>query len=207
MKRRGFLFVWLFFVGGLLTVKASPLALINLKKRFLTYKKPKLDENSLTGTLSDAEMRTILALVEVAAPRTKMQSVDHEFFQRHVNNKTSNVKGYLKEYREGAKLLDETTHKVIDHRQDFVALSVAERNTVLEAILWKYRAGAILKPRVELLLASRTALSFREFVLKDLLAAFYRSGMGWALVGYIHYPGTPAADPFDYAKPNVDLLS
>lgn len=207
MKRRRFLLVWLFFVSILLTSKASPFALTNLKERFVAYKKPKLDENSQAGVLSDTEMKTVLALVEVVVPHAETVNADREFFQQYVNNKTLHVKGYLKEYGEGIKILDETTHKMIDHQRDFADLSLPERNTVLESILWRYSAGETLKPRLELLFAPRSTLSFREFVLKDLLSAFYRSGAGWTLVGYVHYPGTPATDPLDYAKPIVTLPS
>lgn len=199
MTRRRFLSLLLLFLGALSVYLVSPARVRSLKRRIRRYKLPRLDPRSPTGTLSEPEMRTVLALAEVLLPRDR-PGMDREFFLQHVYGRTSDTRGYLREYREAVKLLDEKTPGAAG-RPDFAGLGLAEREKVLASILWKYRAGESLKARLALIFAPGRTLAFREFVVKDLLAAYYRSPAAWSLLGYAHFPGTPAADPLEYTRP------
>ena len=165
--------------------------------------KPTLDVNSSTGLLSEREMKTILALAQALVPDVAMARLDGGFFTELVNHKTSTEKGWLKEYREAVSLLDQTTQSIINKTKSFSELTPAARERVLESILWKYRKGESASIRNQLMeiISPRRTLAFRAFVVRHIMLAFSRSPAVWAIVGYSHYPGVPAADPFEYARP------
>lgn len=151
------------------------------------------------GSLSAVEMQSIIALAEVLVP-VGMLGNSADLVRDHVNDRTKNVYD-LREYRNAVVRLDETSHRIFGGAQRFADLTYAERDKVLSAILWRYRSGQYLKRRLERMFLSRRKLWFRESVVKDLLIAiFQKTPVGWAMVGYSHYPGVPAVDPRDYTK-------
>ena len=165
--------------------------------------KPTLDVTSSTGLLSEREMKTILALAQALVPDIAMAKLDDRFFTELVNHTTSTEKGWLKEYRGAVNFLNQTTQSVIDKTKSFSELTPAERERVLESILWKYRKGETASVRNQFMeiISPRRTLAFRTFVVRHIMLAFSRSPAVWAIVGYSHYPGIPAVDPFEYTKP------
>jgi hypothetical protein len=163
---------------------------------------PRLDEDSSEGILSEEEMKTIIALSEILIPWVEKSGTNHGFIRNHVNYKTNNVKGYLKEYRNGVKILEETSNQAIGGDRRFYELNIRERDRVLGSILWRYSSEDGLKRRLERILISRRKIAFRDFVVRDIIvASFKEPPVGWAIVGYSHYPGVPAANPREYTEP------
>jgi hypothetical protein len=205
MTRRRFLTVLFASMGAIGALAASSRRFLEdllprLKARL--NNKPTLDVNSSAGLLSEGEMKTILALAQTLVPGVAMAKLDGGFFTELVNHKTSTEKGWLKEYREAVGFLNETTQNINGKAKSFAELTPAERERVLESMLWKYRKGEGTSVRNQLMeiISPRRTLAFRAFVVRHIMLAFSRSPAVWAIVGYSHYPGVPAADPFEYTR-------
>ena len=200
MNRRRFLIVFI-----TLTISGAAF-LVLVRNKFYNFRgligrfiNPRLDENSSLGTLSEEEMKMICALSEVLTPLVESSGTKNEFMRNYVNYKTSNVKGYLKEYINGVKLLKETSKKVVSRDRKFYELNLPERDNVLRSILWEYGSEDGVMRRLERIFISRRKLAFRDFVVSDIIVASVKEPhVGWSIVGYSHYPGVPAARPRDY---------
>jgi hypothetical protein len=129
--------------------------LYDLRKLIARLINPRLDEESPVGILSEEEVKTIVALSEVLIPTVKEPGVNNEFIINYVNYKTNNVKGYLKEYRNAVKLLEETSKKVIGDGRKFSELNLSEHDKVLGSILWSYRADEVMKHYFERVFLSK----------------------------------------------------
>jgi hypothetical protein len=201
INRRQFLIV---FVGltitGVFILSILRSKLYELRELITRLTSPRLDRGSPVGVLSQQEMRTIIALSETLMPRIEGSEVYNGLIKDRVNYRTNNVRGYLKEYRNAVKLLEETSKKVIGGKK-FSELNLSERDRVVGSILWRYSSEEALKRRLERIFIFRRKIAFRDFVVRDILVTlFQKSSVGWAIVGYSHYPGVPAADPRDYTR-------
>jgi hypothetical protein len=161
-----------------------------------------LDHNAATGALTPAEALAVAALAEVLYPPDATPEAI-ALGRAHAATRCEKEPGYLPEYRRAVQLLDERAAAARSGKT-FAALTREQRDAVLHALLWDYsgrRFVGTMGRLVENATASEEASALRRFVVADLLQAFYSSGYGWAVVGYTHYPGVPAADPLDYTKP------
>ncbi|HEX9757386.1 MAG TPA: hypothetical protein VGB26_06250 [Nitrospiria bacterium] len=167
---------------------------------------PNLNRNHPPGRLSDQDMRTMLALLEVLVPQRLW--ISQENMVKLVNDATEQKKGLLKEYQSGLNMLDQLT-KLRRGKLGFANISLRERSVVLESILWKYEGGrqkdlsnlfGKIKSNVERLFLSKPERHFRDFVVRDLLVRFYSGEAGWKLAGYTNYPGVPG-NPREYVGP------
>lgn len=161
---------------------------------------PQLDPTAPLGGLSDEEMQTILALGDILVSPDDADRA-RSLIQAHVEDRAQQHQGYLDEYRSGVALLDAASANRQGAAARFAGLHLDDRTAVLQSLLWSYRAADTLHRYLEALFLSRRQLAFRRFVVADILSAYYRSPFGWKIVGYSHYPGVPAADPLDYARP------
>ena len=167
--------------------------------------RPSLDTTYPLGTLQDEEMRGILALGQtLAAPEAIPPA---EFFEGFVNVATQGQPGMLKEYQRAVVSLNTTAARRFSRSAQFADLPAPERDEVLRTLLWQYPASDQLLRRVEVIVASRDALALRMYVMDPLLAYYYRSPFGWAVVGYRSYPGTPQFDPRAYTRPLGDYVN
>jgi len=188
-------------VGGVAASIASGKS-FHLGSRIPQYREPQLDQASQTGKLSIAEMTTIIALAEVLIPNSMNSERVSGELRSYVDERTLGENGYLKEYRRAAALLDKTADSVKAGEGKFADLQVAQRQRVLEKILWQYRADQTRMRQFEAIFAPTETLAFRKFVVKDILRAFFSRlpAEAWAIVGYSHYPGVPG-DPRAYTRP------
>ncbi|MPZ78682.1 MAG: hypothetical protein GEU77_19450 [Deltaproteobacteria bacterium] len=199
MRRRTFLAI---AIGGLAVSAASGAKILRLGTRIPQYRKPQLDEDSPTGRLSAVEMSTVMALAEVLIPADTKSERIYNVLRSHVESRTLANNGYLEEYRRAVALLDETAESVTAVGGKFAELPVSQRQRILEDILWEYRAEQTRVRQFEAIFSPAGTLAFRNFVVRDILEAFFRKlpGEAWAIVGYSHYPGVPA-DPRTYSRP------
>jgi hypothetical protein len=193
VTRRGFLLMIAAF--GVFVGVALPPMRSRVLRRIVGPKLLRLDQGYPMGKLSNEESETIAVLIRV------LVQGDHAFLRDHVARRTTTEPGYLREYQEGAKLLNAATRHIFGGAKRFEELDHTESNLVLESILWKYRAGDKWRKVLERLFVSKRRLAFRKFVVRDILKAFYRSGPGWQVVGYTKYPGIPANDLLEYTRP------
>jgi hypothetical protein len=180
ISRRGFLVVG----AGLAAAAAGGAYLARPHIRGMLH--AELDLTYPLGVLSEEEARTVAALGEtLAAPQSVPPA---EFFREFVDRVTRSQKGYLKEYQQGAALLDATAGRHMSGR-GFAELDMAARDRVLGAVLWQYSSRDRIVRKAERLGASRAVLGLRQYVVTPLIGYYYRSEYGWQVVGYDMYPG------------------
>jgi hypothetical protein len=159
-----------------------------------------------TGSLSSAEMETLVALAEVLVPASLRESP--ETTATVLADATARVPGLLAEYRAGAQLLNARMN--VMRGVGFGAATARERDALLRSILWRYDsetgefahdARAKLARRLERVILSDDELRLRDLVVRDVLTRLLRR-TAWRLTGYPNYPGVPG-DPRAYTEPPV----
>jgi len=156
--------------------------------------RPELDRTAPTGRLSEDDMATIVALAMVLIPADQSPGADEGWVRTFVLHRTEHETGYLPEYRNGAQLLDQLAQADFGSRRRFSQLNDAQREHLLRQ---HFDRGWLRLAAWTSYEAERRAYRVWTLVIKDLLQGFYRSAMGWAVVGYTHYPGVPG-DPREY---------
>jgi hypothetical protein len=138
------------------------------------------------------------AVFEVLAPKPA-PSADN--LLEFINLRTTSVKGYYREYKDGAGLLNSRARKRFG--STYVSLDDKSRESILKEILERQMSFAqalsfTQKMRLTFqLLFTRPEMRFQAFVFLDLLEFYWLSSTGWAVVGYSSYPGIPK-DPRAY---------
>jgi len=178
MTRRRFLQWLVLGLGAIaLLVAWRSRRLFELVARFA---RPRLDRSSPPGLLSAEEMATIIAFAEVLAEGRPLSPAELGYLADHVNDRTQRRPGYLSLYRTTAQALDRLT------RTRFSALELGDRT----AVITRHRlAESDVRIRECLLPFRRRELAIRALAVPDLLAGYYGSPAGWAVVGYAAFPG------------------
>ncbi len=199
--RRGFLALFIgLAIGGVAGTIAIRSQLSKIKRVVSDVLKLKTGKLLSGGALSENEMQSILALSMVLVPRLEAWEGSDEFLRNHVNLKTRDFDG-LWDYQNAVKLLNRACRTKTGMKRRFAEINRSEQDEVLGSILGKYRSDEPWKGRLKRAMMSSEQKTFRDYVVKDILLAVFReSPAGWALVGYSHYPGVPAADPRDYTR-------
>jgi len=200
MSRRTFLRLMGVLAGAGGAVSLGVMRLIN------SHRPLELDASAPTGRLSEQDMQTMLALLEVLVPRTLWPG--REVMAVMVHQATGNVKGVLKEYQAGLSLLDQSASKYSTSLR-FADAGIEERQRILESMLWRYpgaKPGTLLYYKAKLyrnlekFFQFESQRRFRELVVRDLLSRFYSGSTAWKMVGYRRYPGLPG-NPREYVRP------
>jgi hypothetical protein len=168
----------------LLAVSATMVLLsawrLGLRQLVADVVKPRLDPASPRGNLSDPELDTIVAFAEVLVEGRTLAPEERRHLIEHVSDRTRTTPGYLSLYRTTARLLDRLTPA------PFSTLAVPDR----EALMARHRLADSGVRWIEYLLpVGREALPVRVLAVPDLIAGYYRSPAGWAVVGYAAFPG------------------
>ena len=169
--------------------------------------RPKLDTTYPLGVLREEEMQCIIALGETIV--ALQSEPPPAFFSDYVNAATQKQRGFLKEYQNAAALLNSTSTGLygVKVARRFVDLSRAERDKVLQALLWQYRAYDSITRRMEEVFVSSEALAMRAYVMQPIIEHYYRSMYGWAVVGYVSFPSRPPLDPRAYTRSPFDRVA
>jgi hypothetical protein len=165
--------------------------------------RPRLDASAATGQLNGSELATLMALLDVIIAEPMHETSDAMALV--VTRATQRVPGVLKEYRMGAELLESTARR--RSLASFASATRPDRGAVVEAILWQFPAlagpsiadvaGRALV-RLDRLVLNGPARRFRELVVRDLLARYYRR-YAWNLLPYDNVPGR-AGPPRAYTE-------
>ena len=156
---------------------------------------PTLEADSGTGMLDEEEKATVVALFETL-------TADPDFpapqCLKHVDMRTGSNPGYLKAYRDGLNLLDNSAKKHTSGVH-FRELDCHQRDAVLRQILRRYphpsnefrwrRRFRITGSHLDRALSSTATKRFRDFVVRDLLQFYYQGDEGWRIVDYDEFPG------------------
>jgi hypothetical protein len=208
-RRKFFLLASILSGVGVATYALLPLG---IRRLIDSWRTPVLDRTAPLGRLSEQEMQTMIALLEILVPMTLWPS--REDMATMVNSATEHDKGVLKEYKHGVALLDQAARE----HSPGLGFAVADsevRRRVVESLLWKYPGGrsgtlsyqlAKLYRNLERFWQSAPRRRFRQLVVSDLMRRFYTGSIAWKMVGYTRYPGIPG-DPREYVRPlKVDQL-
>jgi hypothetical protein len=142
--------------------------------------RPRLDSSSLTGTLSDGERENIVAFGEILAVGKRLSAIERLHFIEQVDDQTRTTPGYLTLYRMTANLLDRLA------QSNFSTLDIHDRT---ELLVRHHFTSYEVSTRECLLAFRRQELAIRVLAVPGLIAGYYRSAAGWAVVGYETFPG------------------
>jgi len=142
--------------------------------------RPRLATESPTGSLSSAELTTLISFGEVLVDSRDLTDEEKDYLRQHIDDRTRNDRGYLSLYRRTSSLLDKLAGK------EFSKLPRENRSELLR----EHRLISSSVSATECLLPfNREKLTVRTLAVPDLLAGYYRSPAGWAVVGYESFPG------------------
>ena len=142
--------------------------------------RPRLDASSPSGSLSEQEMKTVLAFGEVLVAGAVLPPAERGYLAEHIDDRTQRRPGYLSLYRATADTLDRLA------QARFAALAVADR----VGLMLRYRLTVPeVRAREHLLPFRRRELAIRALAVPDLIAGYYASPAGWGAVGYAVFPG------------------
>ena len=175
----------------------------------LRLEPPPLDVAAEPQTLIAREMTVIVALAETLVPARHW--IGPEETERLITRAIADTPGLSAAYQDGAVLLEDTAQdKFGEH---FAALSVTDRHTVVEELVWMFGAefgettpnvrGATrirgLRRRVERTWLDESRRRFRDLVMSDLLERLYLAAAP-CLLGYTNTQGVPGG-PRAYVDP------
>ena len=194
MTRRRVLLLATIAVGstGFAIVRLGAARSTGLAVRRWRHPSDALDPAAPTGALSPHERATLLALAALVLPSA---SDRHEAFAAvHIDARARTVPGALAAYRSAVALLDGPSGG------RFIARSVDVQQAALERILQPYAGRDRLARWRARLLEAESERRLHELVVRDLVAAFYRSPEGWRRAGHPRGYGEPAVHPLAYAS-------
>jgi hypothetical protein len=142
--------------------------------------KPRVDSALPPDKLSPAEMGAVLGFAEVLVAERTLSSAERAPLVDHINDRTLGTPGFLALYRHTAALLDRLTSRPFADLPRDERVALVERLRLADSHV---RSLEYVRP------FNREALLTRQHVVPDLIAAYYTSPVGWALVGYDISPG------------------
>ena len=163
--------------------------------RVRSWLQPTLDGHGATGSLSTPEVDCLYALFQLVVDDER---VPREICETWLDRSARTEPGHLTEYRRGVELLQATSRRSFAGRS-FAELTLDERDGVLRRVLrpfrhkeaeprWRRRLR-FTQTNLDTLLTPPERRRFRDFVVRDLLRAYYTRAEGWAVVGYDEFPG------------------
>jgi len=125
-------------------------------------------------------MGAVLGFAEVLVVERALSPAERGPLVEHINDRTLGTPGFLALYRRTAAFLDRLTSR------PFADLPRVERRALVERL---HLADSRVRSLEYVWPFAREALLTREVVVPDLIAAYYTSPAGWAVVGYDTSPG------------------
>lgn len=192
MTRRQFVTACLVFAAGAV-VLALAWPIPPLRRVAVRLLHPRLDARSPRGSLSPAEMNTVVAFAEVLVDPPQWTEVDRAVVRDDVEYRTQRKPGYLALYRMAAQLLDGRAGG------RFAAMDRAARTRL---VIEHGFTPKPLSPLDYLTTFDRRALAVRTLTAAGLLEDYYDSAAGWAVMGYRRAPGQ-CGDLLRYTAPEA----
>ncbi len=147
---------------------------------------------SSTAKLPASEMENLVALAEVLVQGRRLSPFERGALVEAINERALTEPGHLRLYRLTASFLDQLG------QTRFADLSLAERTEVV------LRHGLVPDSEREEssrpLSLSEPEDAVRRVAVPDLIACYYRSRAGWAVVAYESFPGR-CSDLVRYTRP------
>ena len=140
-----------------------------------------LETPSSTAKLPASETENLVALAEVLVQGRPLSPSEREELVEAINERTLSVPGLLQLYRLTASFLDQLGHA------RFADLSLPERSEVV--LRRRLVPDSEREESSRPLSLSEPEDAVRRVAVPDLIACYYRSPAGWALVAYASFPG------------------
>jgi len=176
VKKRRFLIILSTTAVGVVSLPWLKPFLYHLGEGFV----PRMPGPDTTGSLSPGEMETLLVYTEVLSDILDFSEETRQYLRSHINDRTENKTGYLSLFRMTATFIDELAGG------NFSKLSRSDRIAALEKrglMSCRVHRRECFSP------FGRRERTIRALAATDLMAAYYRSAAGWAVVGYAYPPG------------------
>jgi hypothetical protein len=153
-----------------------------------------LDASSGVGTLSRDELDALVALGDALYPTGfasdgPLGVESRRTTEEKIDRLTTREPGYRDEFRWAVRFLDEQSVRMMGER--FARASLDQRRELLNEVL-----GPIVPTGYRTLMwvclfpSGRRRWRLWRYVCAELLMGFYRSSLGWRIVGYPIAPGT-----------------
>jgi len=151
-----------------------------------------LDSPSATAELSGDEIENLVALAEVLVQGRALSASERADLVESINDRTLSTPGYLSLYRLTARLLDRLA------QTRFPDLSLPQRAEIVlrHRLVPDGEPGTSSPPPS----SSDSEAAVRVLAVPELIASYYRSPAGWAVVGYESSPGR-CSDLVRYTRP------
>jgi hypothetical protein len=140
-------------------------------------------EDAPTGTPSARALNALLGTTRALAG-VPVQIAHYEDFFRW---RAENLRGYKAIYEQFAEALDDRARRSVGY--DFVDCSRETQQEILEKVPQIHSANTRWD-RVRVSVLERNWLLFERYIVRDILALFYKTD-AWTLLGYEAWPGTP----------------
>jgi hypothetical protein len=160
-----------------------------LRRRASEALRPRLDATTGTGPLAAATSDALLAFGEVVVAGEPLAGEGREALRAALAEAAETQAGYRALCEAAAGLLDRLAGGA------FAARPLAERTALVAA----HRLGEHPASRGALLFQDRVAVAMRDFLVPDLVTAYWGSPAGWAAVGY-RRPYGECGDPRAYTR-------
>ncbi|MFV2058547.1 MAG: hypothetical protein ACC707_18950, partial [Thiohalomonadales bacterium] len=149
------------------------------------------------------ELKTLYAISDIYTPSGK--KAPRQYVYDYISLLCTTKRGFLKEFRAAVRYIDKLSTSTYKSTL-FINLSESEQQKLIkDKLLTKHLADSSLTSKLyRRVLATRSERSFHHFISKQLKTIIYSSSLGWQIVGYDHYQGTPAANPFEYTDPPIN---
>jgi hypothetical protein len=145
--------------------------------------------DSARRTLSGSDLDTLVAFAEMLVKGQPFSAEERAALLDHLADRAAEPSGYyLDLYRTTARLLDRLARARFATLAPDQRLALLSRYGLMSATV---RPGEPLGPHPD------DAREVRTRAVPDLIAGYYRSPVGWAVVGYTTFPGR-CGDPARY---------
>src|SRR6266540_3644177 len=140
-----------------------------------------LDSSSPTARLSGDEIENLVGLAEVLVQGRTLSPSERAHLVESINERTLSTPGYLSLYRLTASLLDRLA------QTRFANLSLPQRAEIVlrHRLVPDGEPGTSSPPPS----SPEPEVAVRALAVPELIASYYRSPAGWAVVGYESFPG------------------
>jgi hypothetical protein len=158
------------------------LLLISISCGRLVYRpvRAAADPESDAGMLSGAEVEDLLAFGETLVKGSTLSHAERQYLVEHIEDRAKRSPEYLSLYRTAVNTLNRLTGRRVS------TLDIGERRQLVE----RHRLGvSLIRPGEDLGVLPEEMRALRKRVTPDLIAGYYGSASGWAVVGYSTFPG------------------
>jgi hypothetical protein len=151
--------------------------------------------------LNEEELRHVMALAEVIYPPSddEQKALLQDVVARWVTGRTAED-GYWPVYRNGVDTLRRAARD-LEYERPYYDLSLAERDRVVRRLSDRTPGYPVTNLRQAMRVLLRPDdWRFRHALMEDLTRGIYSAALGWAVVGYVTWPGV-ASPPLEYTRP------